>query len=154
MADYSNLKKYQVTAANMAEYIFSEIEGEPSIWVSSATDDNEDFKVDRIRRSLADAEESINKPRGKDALNPTPESVAEDMKKSIDIDKRMIADCCARAWGKPPVDAAGLVPEFSADEVYDFLTALPDFMFVPFRNYCGNVRNFIGKKADPTQLGN
>lgn len=159
MADFSHLKAHAVTRDTTREYTFNMLEGEPSVIVAPACDDNEDYLNTRLELMLAEipAEEEGGKRKqaAKAAEKLTPELLRRQYEEGRELDRKLLSRACARAWGTPPVDVKGKAVVFSADNAYDFFKALPDYMFDPFRHFCGNVLNFAPKpKADGSALGN
>ncbi|MFL6864112.1 MAG: hypothetical protein ACJ8DZ_14045 [Allosphingosinicella sp.] len=147
MTDYSHFAALDVTAETTREYTFDMIPGEPSIILAPAHDSNEAFLNERLRMQLERAEATVAAPRGKKAPKATPESLRKGIEEDRDFDRKLIANTCARGWGVPPKDKNGKSPEFSPAECYDFLNALPDWMFDPLRNYAANIYNFIDRSA-------
>lgn len=150
MADFSQLEALAVTRETTREYIFTNIVGEPSIIVSPATDDNADFLAARLELALTDA------PAVDDTKKPRKQSEkvkAQDLIKQYDddreFDRKVLSRACARNWGTVPVDKAGEPVEFSEQNVYDFLKALPNYMLDPFRGFCGNIYNFAPRPTAP-----
>ncbi len=153
MVDFSHLKKLDVTGESIAEYVFDEIEGEPGIMFAPATDANKPFINERMRMSVEEAEKAAQEPRGKTKRRGLDASDLEDAREK---DRHLIARFCARGWGdNPPRDANGVVPEFSADNCYEFFQQLPNWIFDPLRTWVVNPRNFIkreGTKVDQDQV--
>lgn len=152
-ADFSHLQALAVTRETTREYVFERIEGEPSVIVSPAQDDNVDYLNARLELTDELAAEAEARPRG-DAVKISLEDRRKNYEDSRDWDRRLLAKACIRDWGTPPVDKAGKPVEFSEDNALAFLRALPDYMLDPFRGYTGNIYNFIPrKKPDGDKLG-
>lgn len=144
MVDFSNLKKLDVNEASEAEYIFEDIPGEPSIWSRPMTDANPVFLNERVRLAVERAEASSKETRGarrKRMLS------AEQLEEDRELDRILIARTCALRWGTAPKDVDGNEPEFSEQNCYDFLKALPSYMVDPYRGFLANVYNFIDRSA-------
>jgi hypothetical protein len=159
MADFSHLKALAVSRETTKEYVFDRIEGEPSVIVAPATDDNTDFLNARLDVALADApEETADKPKKKQSGKVSREDLVRQYDESRETDCRLIADTCIRDWGTPPLDRAGKAVEFTPQNAYEFLMALPHYMVDPFRGFCVNIYNFVPKpghrKSDEEKLGN
>lgn len=158
MADFSNLKLLDVTNDTTAEYVFPDVPGEPSIILAPAHDSNETFRNERLRRQIERAERFTKGPRGRGAGKSTPESLARQLEDDREVDRQLIARACARGWGKAPRDVNGDEPEFTPDNCYDFLKALPNYMFDPLRNYAVNIYNFVERPGvsddEADELGN
>lgn len=154
MADFSHLTALAVTKETTREYVFDQIMGEPSLVVSPATDDNQDFLHARLELALEEVPDETPKPR-RQVGKPTVAELERQYAESRDLDRRVIAKACVRGWGSsPPVDKDGKKVAFSPEEALSFLSALPDYMFDPFRNWVQNVRNFTPKqKPRGDQMG-
>ncbi len=140
MADFSNLKPLHISEETLAEYTFDDIPGEPSIWLAPATDANPNYQSERLRVSIERAEAAEKLPRNrkrKVALT------VDDIEADRELDRELLARCCAKKWGTAPQDAKGATPEFSEANCYDFFKALPNYMFDPLRNFVANPFNFV-----------
>jgi hypothetical protein len=145
----------QVTEETTKEYFFDMIPGRPSVILSPAHDSNPDFLDARLRRSIAQSEQLVQAPRGKGDDKLTPEGLKKQIEDDREVDRDLIARTCARAWGTPPVAVDGTTPPFSADNCYAFFKALPAWIFDPFRNFAGNLYNFVEQPAvDADKTGN
>lgn len=145
MADYSHLSALAITSETTREYTFDLIPGEPSIILAPAHDSNEAFQNERLRYQIDEAERLQAAPRGKKAPKLTVDTLKKGIEDDRERDRYLIAHACARSWGTPPKDKDGKEPEFSAEECYAFLKAMPDFMLDPFRNFAGNLYNFVDR---------
>lgn len=156
MVDFSHLKALAVTRETTREYTFDRIKGDPSVIVSPATDDNEDFLNGRLEAALQEAPENDGKAK-KQSGKMTTGAIKDQYEENREIDRKLIAKTCVRAWGTPPVDRSGKPVEFSEENVYEFLKALPNYMIDPFRGFCGNIYNFAPspaeQKSDGEKLG-
>ncbi len=157
MADFSHLKKLHVTDETLAEYVFEDIDGEPSIWLAPATEGNAAFLNESLRLSAEETERVMKIAEATGNYDAPPETV-DTREAARDKDRRLIANFCAKKWGNPPLDVNGDAPEFTADNCYDFFCALPSDMFDPVRNFVVNVRRFRKAagitKAAADALGN
>lgn len=151
MADFSNLKVLDVTNESTAEYGFPDIPGEPSIILAPAHDSNEAFLNERLRLSIERADRLSAEPRGRKAAKATPEDLKRQLEEDREMDRVLISRVCARNWGTAPKDVKGDQPEFSEANCYDFLAALPIYMFDPLRNFAANIYNFV--KRPPITSG-
>lgn len=156
MVDFSHLKKLEITRETTREYIFADIEGEPSVVLAPANDANRDFLDARVRLSVERAEKAAAEPRGKVPVPKlTPEAYVNQLEEERETDRMLLAHSCIRDWGTAPVDAKGKAVEFSAENAYEFLKQLPDYMLDPLRNFAANIYNFIPRpKPDGEKLGN
>jgi hypothetical protein len=143
MTDFSNLKALDVDGETLREYVFPYIPGEPSVFVAPATDVNKAFLNERLRLSIERSAAAEKQPRGKGSAPPTPDSMAKELDEAREVDRVLLARTCAKRWGVAPTDAAGKQPEFSEANCLAFFKALPDWMFDPLRNFCGNIYNFV-----------
>ena len=158
MADYSHLKKLDVTAESEAEYTFDEIWGEPSIWCRPMTDANLDYMNERVRLAVEKAEKD-----GKETRKQRRQKIlsTDRIEEDRESDRVLIARTCALRWGTAPRDVEGNSPEFSEKECYEFLSQMPNYMLDPFRGWVANVYNFVDRDAakpawasDADELGN
>jgi hypothetical protein len=140
VADYSNLQALHVSDETLAEYVWDAIPGEPSLWLAPATDANPSFQSERLRVSIKRAEEARNAPQRRGAV-----LTADDIEADRELDRVLIARCCAKRWGTPPLDVNGNAPEFSEAECYSFFKALPNFLFDPLRGFASSSMNFVDK---------
>lgn len=169
MADYSHLRKLDVTQESEAEYTFDDVvvgraeDGSniyASIWCRPMVEANKLFLNERIRMSTERADKAAKQPRGekKDKV----QQLADRMEEDRESERKLIAHTCALRWGNPPLDVEGKANEFTPDECYAFLSALPTFMFDPFRQWVQNPYNFVdpvafasgGGVVDGETLGN
>lgn len=155
MADFSHLRKLDVTTESLAEYVFEDIPGDPSIWFRPMTDANTDYMNERVRLAVerAEKEQKETKTQRKKRVLST-EQIDEDR----DLDRLLMARTCAVRWGNAPRDVNGDQPEFNEENCLAFLRALPNYMFDPCRGFVGNVYNFVDRKAinewEAEKLGN
>lgn len=144
MADFSHLKKLEITEESTAEYVFEDIPGEPSIIFAPMTDQNPEYLNARVRIAVDRAERDQGKTRSKKRA----EILSSDrLKDDRDIDRELMAKTCARGWGNPPVDVNGETPEFSPENCHDFLKAVPDWLIDPCRSFVANIYNFVDRSA-------
>jgi len=142
MADFSNLKPLHISEETLAEYTFDDIPGEPSIWLAPATDANNHYQSERLRVSIERAEAAEKEPRNrKRKVSLT----VDDIEADRELDRELLARCCAKKWGTPPKDVTGKEPEFSEANCYDFFKAMPNYMFDPLRNFVANPFNFVNR---------
>lgn len=159
MADFSHLKKLDVTKESEAEYTFDDIWGEPSIWFKPMIEANTDFMNERVRLAVDRAEKeqkNQSKKKRREALMST-----DRLEDDREQDRILMAKTCAIRWGTPPKDVDGNDVEFSPDNVLDFLRAIPSFMLDPARGFVANPYNFIDREGakpawfgDADELGN
>jgi hypothetical protein len=142
MTDFSNLQALDINGETLKEYTFDYIPGTPSIWFAIARDLNPDFLNERLRMQ---AEAIAKAPMQTARQTPTAASLAADIEK----DRLLLARTCAKKWGTPPQASDGSYPEFSAENCYAFLKAVPVWMLDPLRGWASNVGNFIPEASAP-----
>lgn len=154
MPDFSHLKKYAVTDQTTAEYVFSRIEGDPSVVLRPAHEVNPEY----LRARLAANIELAKSLQGKATGEMTPDDMIRQGENERETDRRLLAQACAVSWGTAPTDAKGKEVEFSPENALEFFRALPPEMFDPLRNFAGNLYNFYPerrfKELDGAPLGN
>lgn len=143
MVDFSNLKPLHISEETLAEYVFDDIPGEPSIWMAPATDANPLYQAERLRVSIERAEAAEKAPRV--ARKRKVVLTTDDIEADRELDRDLLSRCCAKKWGTAPQDAKGATPEFSAANCYDFFKAMPNYMFDPLRNFVANPFNFVAR---------
>jgi hypothetical protein len=157
VADYSHLRKLDVTEASEAEYVFNDIivgrndDGSginPSIWFRPMIESNKLFLHERIKLATERAE-ALTKSKKKDKVA----QLADRMDEDRDTDRVLIARTCALRWGTAPKDTKGKEHEFSAEECLSFLQALPNYIFEPLRSWVQNPYNFVDPEAYETGGG-
>lgn len=144
MADFSHLRKLDVTEESEAEYVFEEIWGEPSIWFRPMTDANPEYLNERVRVAVERAEKDQKETKKKRREKILSSDRLEDDR---EVDRILMAKTCALRWGTPPKDIDGNDVEFSEANLLDFLRALPNYMLDPCRGWVANVYNFVDRKA-------
>lgn len=153
--DYAALNP---TEATTKEYVFGDIPGSPSIWFAPAVDSNKDFLNERMRLSIEASERISKEPRGTKTAALTAEQLAAQIETERETDRRLLSRACAKRWGTAPRDVNGAQPEFSQENCYAFLSALPAWMFDPARNFVANIYNFVDTSIvtpeDADALGN
>jgi hypothetical protein len=164
VADFSNLKKLDVDESTEAEYTFDDIvlgkakDGTdicPSIWFRPMTDSNAAYLNERVRVAVERAEQTNKETkaqRRKRVLS------SDQLEEDRELDRILMARTCAIRWGTPMKDVDGNEPEFNEQNCYDFLKALPNYMFDPLRGFVTNIYNFVDRSAlvadGGEQLGN
>lgn len=147
----------QITPETTREYVFDMIPGTPGIVLAPAHDSNPAYLDARLRASI-EASEKLTRNRSKKPEKTTPELLKKQIEEDRDADRHLIAEACARGWTTAPKAVDGSAPEFSAENCYAFLKALPAYMFDPFRNFAQNLYNFVDQpeidEGEADQLGN
>lgn len=130
MPDFSNFRKQEIKADQLAQYTFHDLEGSPSIWSLPALEANKPFMNETLRRVAA-----RNRAR-----RPGRVATVETMAQSRNEDRELLAKFCARNWDV--VDASGERVEFSAENCLEFFQALPDDIFDGYRNWAVDPANW------------
>lgn len=144
MADFSHLRKLEVDQNSEAEFVFEDIQGEPSIWFAPMTDANTKYLNERVRLSTERAEAQMKETRAQRRKRILS---AEQLEEDRDLDRVIMASTCALRWGTPPKDAKGKDVEFSEENCLDFFRAIPSYMMDPCRGFVSNVYNFVDPGA-------
>lgn len=146
MVDFSNYSSKKISEETLAEYVFRDIEGEPSIFFAPASEANKPFFSHSLRERAARVErESRKNPDGDFAIR------AEDIAEQRQVDRVAFAKFCAKRWGKPPVDMSGKPVEFSEANALAFFEAIPEWIFDALRPWIANPRNFTPRAATVAQ---
>lgn len=158
------MSKYNYSATAISEettkeYIFSGVEGQPSIVIAPAHDANKRFLNYRMQKTVELTQQIKAGTSPTVAAEETTESLIKRAEEDREYDRGLIAFACAVSWGKsPPVAMDGSTPDFSPEECLDFLRALPIEDFDPLRNYANNLYNFKPRpkvtREDADKLGN
>lgn len=133
MADFSHLKKLDVVATSVAEYVFHQVtvNGKtPVLVVAPATEANKPYFNALLKRSSKTARQvrSGNINTG----------LIEDNR---DEDRDLYPKHIVKEW-RDVVDAKGKDTKFSASDCADFLTALPNWVLDDFFAFCRDPANF------------
>ncbi len=144
MVDFSHLAKLDVNEASEAEFVFEDIPGEPSIWFKPMTDANPDYLNERVRLAVERAEQANKETKGQRRKRILS---ADQLEEDRELDRILMARTCAVRWGTAPKDVKGDTPEFNEQNCYDFLKAVPSYMFDPCRGFVSNVYNFVDRNA-------
>lgn len=151
MVDFSNLTRLDVTDETTVEYVFSLVPGQPSVWLAPATDQNKLYLNERLKIATQRAEKLAAEAKGRGGRSRKKAKVqitADDFEEDREVDRVLLARTCCKRWGVAPKDVKGDQPEFNEENCYAFLKALPDYMLDPFRNFAGNVYNFMPSLGD------
>jgi hypothetical protein len=154
--DFSHLRKYAVTEETTAEYVFSRLQGDPSVVLAPAHDCNPAYLRERLAANIKMAERLGSTKAGQ----VTADDMIRNNNEERDTDRRILAFSCARSWGTAPKDSKGKDVEFTPENCHEFFCALPDEMFDPVRNFAANLFNFFPERkpgfdeGDGAALGN
>lgn len=126
MANFSKLKKLELTAAATAVYVFTNIDGAPQVTVKPSTEINKPYYNALLKRI-----------RKNQRANPTVNIIAENREE----DRQLFVQHIIVGWDnmKEITDDT----TFNKENCKDFLDALPDYEFDGLREFCSNPANFV-----------
>lgn len=131
MSDFSHLQKLAITADNIAEFTFFEIEGQPKLQVRPTTQANKPY----YNQLLARSSKAAKRVR---AGGITGALIAENRNKDRELFPKMVVV----GWSDV-LDSAGAQVPFSIEACTAFLEQLPDWLFDRLRTFCGDDENFL-----------
>ena len=133
MADFSHLKKLDVSVGQTTEYVFNQItvnDKSPVLIVAPATEANKPYFNALLRRA------------GKTTRQVRSGSINIGMlEDNRTEDRSLYPKHVVKGW-RDVTDAGGDDVPFSVESCTDFLTALPDWLFDELRSFCGNPASF------------
>lgn len=127
---FSHLSKYEVKADRRIEYVIDDIEGEPILILAPATSENKPY-YNKVLRKTA-----------KNPLKALKRMNLGTVRENRDQDRILFAEDVVKGW-KRVVDGEGNDVEFDKENCFEYLTALPDWIFDQVRNYAASPDNFI-----------
>lgn len=130
---FSHLSKYEVKADRRIKYVIDDIEGEPILILAPATSENKPYYNKVLRKTAKNPMKAIKK------IN------AGTVRENRDQDRILFANYVIKGW-KRVVDGEGKEVEFSKENCFEYLTALPDWIFDQVRNYAATPDNFIDEE--------
>lgn len=134
MPDFSNYSALQEDGSEAREFIFQDIEGQPSLLSRPATSANKKYNSARLK--------SLNKrTKGGRAKARISLATVESARRE---DAEMLSKFCVVGWGTAPVESTGEPVTFSAKNCEEFLLAIPDWMFDEYRGWVSDPINFTG----------
>lgn len=140
MADFSHLRKH-IGAEKTATYTFYDLEGEPTVSVRPATEENKDYHNALMRRQLSRSRKSARR------------ITVDDLMRVRKDDIELYAQHIVKGW-EGIVDAAGKAVAFSEATCKEFLTAIPTEILDDLRGFCADRHSFLdGADADGEALG-
>jgi len=142
MTDFSNLSALQITEDATAEFVFFGINGEPTLSVRPATQENKPF----FNAVLTKNKQAQRKAKGRRAVAPTATTLAE--ARTADIE--LFVSFIVTGWTNV-VDAKGKAVKFNKEVCKQFLEAIPGDMFDELRMFCLDIANFR-LEMDPDEL--
>ena len=122
-----------------AEFVMYQIAGEPSIMVEQAGESNRGYYTALIRRNARNARK-ISAGKIDAAM----------LAQSRDEDRELYSRHVIKSW-EGILDKDGAEVDFSPENCYDFLKALPNWLFDELRVFAGEPANFI-EDEDPAPL--
>lgn len=133
MTDFSHMKALDVSADKVREYTFHQITvngRSPVLTVAPATEANKPYFNALLKRA------------GKTSRALRVGAVNSGMiEENREEDKELYPRTIVKGW-HDVLDADGAEVKFSREECAQFLSALPNWVFDDFRNYCGDPANF------------
>jgi hypothetical protein len=127
---FSHLSKYEVKADRRIEYVIDDIEGEPVLILAPATSENKPYYNKLLRKTAKNPLKTLKK------MN------AGMVRENRDQDRVLFANYVVKDW-KKVVDGEGKEVKFNEENCFEYLTALPDWIFDQVRNYAATPDNFI-----------
>lgn len=136
--DFGNLKSMEVKGSSTAPFTFYQIEGEPVLHVSPATEANKPYFNELLKRNTNRRVQAALRS-GKFTT-----SMIEENRKN---DRKLFPQLVIRGWEKVK-DSTGEEAEFNLENVTAFIQALPDWLFDELRNFAGEPLNFVETLLD------
>jgi hypothetical protein len=140
MTDFGNLKSLEVKAEKTAPFTIYQIEGEPMLHLAPATEVNKPYFNALLKRSRKN-QRRINSGSFTSAV----------IQENRDNDRELYPLYVVRGWERV-VDSSGNAAEFTPENVRDFLTALPDYLFDEVRNFATEPSNFVSEMVNKEEL--
>ena len=128
---FEHLKKLQPSATDTIEYVFYDIDGEPTINVLPATEANKSYHNALLRKNAKNA-------RRLRAGKLTPQMLSE----TRNDDRELYARYVAKSW-TGILHSDGTEATFTAAECLAFFEALPNWVFDDLRMFCADPVNFL-----------
>lgn len=141
MSKFKRFKNYEVDAKKVIEYPIYEIEGEPILLLSPATDVNKPYMNNLLRIGKT----SIMQARSGSMSSKT-------LQQNREQDRYLYPRYVIKGWKKVFEDN-GSECEFTPENCEDFLNALPDWVLDKIRNFAGNPANFVDEIIDVETAG-
>lgn len=136
MSKFGKLKGLEVTGSMTAEMTIYQIEGEPVLILSPATEANKPY----FNAMLKVSRKAI---RRAGSGNFTPASIAE----SRDNDRELFPRFVVRGWRNMEKLCGEDLP-CTVENVREFLDSLPDWLFDEIRSFATDAQNFITVEFD------
>jgi hypothetical protein len=132
MTDFSNFSALRIKEDTTAEFVFDEIEGEPTLTCRPATQENEDFFNAVLAKN-----KTAKRKKSKSGTVPTAQLLKEARASDIEV----FVDFIIVSWVNV-LDAKGKAVPFSKEDCVLFLQAIPNDMFDSLRVFCLDIANF------------
>lgn len=134
MANFSHLEKLEVSGNKTVDFTIFQIEGEPSLQVTAASESNRGYFNELLRKG------------GKRQAKKTKVD-AETIKRNREEDRVLYAKHIVKGWTGVN-DADGKPVKFTEGECLGFLSSLPDWLFDELRTFASDIQNFIEAPID------
>jgi hypothetical protein len=135
MSKFSYLEKLDVSASKTVEYTINEIDSQPKLLISPATEANKPYFNAILRRARKN-----NKAVQAGAIN------VGIIQSNRNEDRELYAQHIIKGW-EGVVDDRGKVVEFNATDCLEFLQALPDYIFDGIREFASNPQNHTSQES-------
>jgi hypothetical protein len=136
MADFSHLNKLRVSSERLVDYPLYQLEGEPVLHLSPASESNKGYFNALLRKAGKSARAVKN-----NKLN------VHIVKENRDEDRVLFAKHVVKGWSGV-TDSSGKHVEFAEGEALGFLSSLPDWIFDEIRTFASDIQNFIEAPLD------
>ena len=136
MVDFSHLSQLDVKKEKTVNYRLYQIEDEPTLVLSSATEANKPYFNALLRKSKKNLRAIQSK-----AIN------VDTVTKNREEDKALYAKYIVKGWCGVK-DASGNDVEFSEENASDFLYSLPNWIFDEIRSFASDIQNFVDELPD------
>lgn len=132
MPDFNHLTKLDVSDESRATFTFYQIEGEPKLEVTTASQANKPYQLAVLKKSSQATRAAAQSAR----LNPRM------LAQNRNEDRELYPLHIVKGWSGVK-DSKGKEVAFSIDNVKAFLVALPDWLFDELRLFCTSPQSFI-----------
>ncbi len=139
MANFSQLKELEVSDKTVDYHIY-QIEGEAVLKLLPASETTKPYFNALFKKSRSRVK----------AIQSSKMNVGM-VKDNRDEDRGLYSKHIVKGWAGI-VDADGKVVPFTEENVFDFLTALPDWIFEDIRNFAADIQNFIDEEINTEDI--
>ncbi len=130
MPNFNYLNRYNVNSDKTFEYEIDELDSNPTLIMVPATSENKLYYNHILKKSA------------KNPMKALKNMSAGTIKKNRDHDRKLFPLYVIKDW-KGVIDSDNIPVEFNKDNCFEFLCALPDWIFDKIRNYAASPENFI-----------